>query len=69
MMYFDDIESVKYIIENGADVNTKLDGFDGHTPLMDAIATDKSHLVEHGADVNVMSKISNSTPLIQAIKH
>lgn len=62
-----DLEEVKYLVENGADVN-KTDN-DGKTPLLMALReyTDNIiiYLVENGADVNKADK-HGDTPLLDA---
>ncbi|OUM65003.1 hypothetical protein PIROE2DRAFT_60299 [Piromyces sp. E2] len=58
---------IKYLIDNGADVNKK--NKHGDTPLIKAIRTWKNdivkYLIENGADVNKVDKEGNS-PLINA---
>lgn len=59
-----DLEAVKYLVENGADINAKNGG--GETALI--VASDLEvvkYLVEHGANVNAKNKNGN-TPLILA---
>ncbi|MDR1959093.1 MAG: ankyrin repeat domain-containing protein, partial [Planctomycetaceae bacterium] len=62
------LDTVKYLIDHGADVNVKYNN-DGWTPL--TFAANKGHLdvvkylIDHGADVNVKFEEGN-TPLIFA---
>jgi ankyrin repeat protein len=65
--YGGQFEMVKYLIENGAEVDARSDG--GSTPLVEAVAQNNvqisKYLVAHGADVN--SKDSDGkTPLFWA---
>jgi ankyrin repeat protein len=65
---YDDIDTARWLIERGADVNAKAapdaDGFGGHTPLFHTVVTlaapDDSKarlLLDHGADPNARATI------------
>jgi quinoprotein dehydrogenase-associated probable ABC transporter substrate-binding protein len=62
-----DLVRVKYLVENGADINTR--DFEGYTPLLNAVRTKyddlSNYLVEHGADVNLADR-DGWTPLMFA---
>jgi ankyrin repeat protein len=63
------LEIIKFLVENGADVNVK-DFLFGKTPLFDAAHNGRlgivKYLIENGADVNVKA-YSGETPLCRTI--
>lgn len=69
---YGNLNIVKYLVANGADVNARETGGE-NTPLMFAAAHGKPDVTEYlisvGADVNAWNKIGENTPLMFATAH
>ncbi|MGI9653510.1 ankyrin repeat domain-containing protein [Chryseobacterium sp. RLHN22] len=64
------IEKVRYLVENGANINQKSEGFGGVSPLTEALWQTNfeitKYLVENGADVNIQ-RDNGETALLVAV--